>query len=123
MPVTKAWTDVPIGTIFRNTWGYEQTNQDFYEVVGKRGQSLTLRQLKTRLLPDGDMTGHAVPLPGEYNPMPYCGGLADRLDYPIIKRPFVYEGDILFAGRIFLNAKYGSCEIWDGKPAAYSTYA
>ncbi len=123
MKTTKVTTDVPVGTIFENTWGYEQTNADFYEVVGKRGKSVILRQLKTKLTPSSDMTGHAVPLRGEYENRKHCGGLADSEDYEIIKRPFVFENDSLFAGRIFVNARYGCAEVWDGRPVAYSTYA
>lgn len=44
MPAT-----VTVGTIFTRSWGYDQTNVDFYEIVSvsKTGKTAKARQLKT----------------------------------------------------------------------------
>lgn len=41
-----------IGKIFYSSWGYEQTNIDFYEVVevSKSGKSLTLQQIGSKIV-------------------------------------------------------------------------
>lgn len=56
-----------VGDVLVATWGYEQTNVDFYEVVRLIGaKSVGLRPIQRESHQDGDMTGHAVPLPGEF---------------------------------------------------------
>lgn len=63
-----AWQhNLQVGDIFRASWGWEQTNQDYYEVVrlvGKR--SVELRELKQQREHTGDMRGTCVPLPGQF---------------------------------------------------------
>lgn len=36
---------ITVGTLIVNSWGYDQTNVDFYEVVARRGASVTLRKI------------------------------------------------------------------------------
>lgn len=38
-------SDVQVGDIFVNSWGYEQTNVDFYQVVARSGVTVTLREI------------------------------------------------------------------------------
>ena len=39
---------VNIGDIFVSSWGYEQTNVDFYQVVEKKGSSVVIREICAR---------------------------------------------------------------------------
>lgn len=59
-----------VGTILAYSWGWEQTNVDFYEVVGRKGAgTVILRAICSALVPDagcGPMSGHVTPCPGKY---------------------------------------------------------
>lgn len=45
---------VAIGDIYVASWGYEQTNLDFYQVVGKSGsQTFLLREIKQQSVKEG----------------------------------------------------------------------
>ena len=46
-----------------SSWGWEQTNIDFYQVVAIRGSAVDLRKLDQRTTEDGYMCGTTVPLP------------------------------------------------------------
>lgn len=64
---------IKIGTIFHSAWGYDQTNNDFYEVVGKIGRaSVVLRELaQEHCGPDGPMSCYVKPVPGSYTGEPF----------------------------------------------------
>jgi len=52
-----------VGDVLVASWGYEQTNVDFYQVVRLAGaKSVAIRPIKSEKHNDGDMTGYAVPL-------------------------------------------------------------
>lgn len=53
-----------VGDILYSSWGWEQTNIDFYQVIAIRGSAVDLRQLDQRTTEDGYMCGTTVPLPG-----------------------------------------------------------
>ena len=52
-----------VGDILYSSWGWEQTNIDFYQVIAIRGSAVDLRQLDQRITEDGYMCGTTVPLP------------------------------------------------------------
>ena len=41
--------EINVGDIFNSSWGYEQTNVEFYQVIEKIGQTLTLQEIKKEL--------------------------------------------------------------------------
>lgn len=58
---------IKVGDVFSATWGYDQTNIDYYEVtelVGKR--TAVLRKIASRAETDSFMSGSCVPAPGHY---------------------------------------------------------
>lgn len=57
-----------VGDVLRSSWGYDQTNIDFYEVVKLVGASMVeIRELEQAATYSGqNMTGKCVPLPGSY---------------------------------------------------------
>lgn len=93
---------VSIGDIFVNTWGYDQTNVDFYKVVGMTNKSIKIRELNKRTTETGFMCGHSVPLSG-FN--------SDKI---ITKRLKWYEK------KVYINMEFGWCELWDGTPKGCS---
>jgi hypothetical protein len=57
------------GTILSGSWGYEQTNQEFCEVIEVKGQLVVIRELEQTLVGDNGtspMSGYVMPLPGRF---------------------------------------------------------
>jgi len=42
--------NVKVGDLFYDTWGYDQTNVDFYQVIDKKGQKVTFRPISQTLV-------------------------------------------------------------------------
>jgi hypothetical protein len=62
-------TTMQVGTVLSSSWGYDQTNVDYYEVVGVSAsrQTVTIRPIAQRTVEDGPlMTGCCWPVAGEY---------------------------------------------------------
>lgn len=55
-----------VGQIFRSSWGWEQTNVNYYEVVGVRGQKVELCEIAQEREESGMMSGECKPVPGAY---------------------------------------------------------
>lgn len=59
-----------LGSILRCSWGYDQTNIDYYEVTKLLGRKkVEIREIAQATSGDG-WTGKCVPLPGEYTGKP-----------------------------------------------------
>jgi hypothetical protein len=83
-----------IGDIFDTSWGYDQTNVDFYEVVDIRGKMLLLREVGKIVAREEHGADYVVPAKGHY-----IGGIVKSIP----------RGD-----GIRVEGHYGS--LWDGKP-------
>lgn len=98
-----------IGTILYSSWGYDQTNVDWYQVVKLSGkQSVTLRKIRSVETDDSPtaMTGKCTPAP-------------DHFMGPDIRRRWKSSsyGD-------FIKIKsYAYAYLWDGEPRRFSSYA
>lgn len=60
---------IKVGTILVYSWGYEQTNIEFFEVVSKTksGASVTLRRIGSEIVEEtGPMSAKVKPVPGSY---------------------------------------------------------
>jgi hypothetical protein len=56
-----------VGDVLRSSWGYEQTNVDYYEVVSLAGaKTVELREIAGTREDTGDMQGISIPAPGKY---------------------------------------------------------
>lgn len=58
-----------VGTLLCNSWGYDQTNIDFYEVVSRSasGATVKLRKVASETVKHtGDMSKNVKPLPGKF---------------------------------------------------------
>lgn len=92
-----------VGDILVSSYGYEQTNVDFYEVVAVQNRTVTLRELAQEREATGPMSGHAVPRPGHY------------VGEPIRKRANPRNGVKLAAG-VYAHP-------WNGSKVYWSNYA
>ena len=99
--------DIKIGDVFVYSWGYDQTNIEFYQVTATNKKTVIIREIKS-----ADV---------ENNYMMMTGKSTAVLDYfvgePMRKTPY------LSSGVWRLNMPYGICTPWDGKPMRYSWYA
>ncbi len=56
---------VKVGDIFYSSWGYDQTNIDFYKVAAVKNQTVTLRKLNDIRTYTGPMQGTTIPDPND----------------------------------------------------------
>lgn len=93
-----------VGDVLHYSWGYDQTNLEFYEVVGTSRKSVSLRRIAAASTgQDGFMSGHYVPLRGKY------------LE-PALRLKPVRPGN-------YVSMKFGSASKWTGSPSYASWYA
>lgn len=98
--------DFEVGDILYSTWGYDQTNVDFFqvtEIVSKK--SIRIRQICSSTTETGFMSGEARPRPHEF-----LDGYGDM-------RKRVQPGNYVSL------TSYSSAKRWDGKPKYTSWYA
>ena len=93
------------GDIFVNSWGYDQTNIDYYKVVGVTEKSVKIRKLKSKETETGFMSGDSIPT----NQFAESKTQTKRV---------LYSGD-----EPYLRLDYGWTGLWDGSPQRYSNYA
>lgn len=97
---------IPVGTILSNSWGYEQTNVDFYQVVAVKNKSVVIRRIASSMVEDcGPMSGRATAVSDSF------------IGEEIVKRVQAYRGTP------YISMKHGSCSIWTGRPMYVSWYA
>lgn len=103
-------TEVQVGDFFRSSWGYDQTNVDFYEVlkVSASGKSVKVRQVQAGVVSDEGSSERVAPIPGSVHPW-HGEVMTKRLSY--------WNGQPKF--RV---ASYANAYLWDCKPA-YQTAA
>lgn len=75
-------SNLKIGDLFSNSWGYDQTNVDFYQVTEIKGKTFTIREIGNETVPgSGIANGMAARVKAVKNNF-----LTDR--EPIVKRSF-----------------------------------
>lgn len=85
-----------VGSILSSSWGYDQTNVDFYEVVAVTGKQVIIREIEAKQVGRDSV----VPVPGKF------------VGAPMRKAPSIYQG------KPWVKIKsYASAKLWDGKPA------
>ena len=105
------WKGLYAGTVLTSSWGYDQTNVDFYEVLSRKGDWVSIQRIGSKETPDGGpltMTGTVVPDP------------AVKIGKPMRRRavPGGY-GEEYCKG----EESYKYCHPWNGKPRRVSHYA
>jgi len=92
-----------VGTILYSIWGYDQTNIDFYIVLERVNNTVTLQQIGGTRQYEYDMSGKVTP------------DTSKTFGEPFKKRINQY-------GYIKLTS-YSFCYLYDGTPKYFSTYA
>jgi len=97
------------GSILVSSWGYEQTNIDFYEILERKGDFVTIQEI-------GSKRNYSTISGYEYNDRGSC--IADIS----VKKGLPFRKKI--SNRASLNLEsYKHCGIWDKTPMSWSSYA
>lgn len=103
-----AFEAVNVGDIFVSSWGWEQTNIDFYKVVAKTKARIKVVAIgKDRVSGDG-WTGRVVPVP-------------EREGTKVMVKTVTagYDGE----GAWFTVSSYAAARLWDGTAKNETGYA
>jgi hypothetical protein len=96
-----------VGAILASSWGYDQTNVDFYRVEKVQNGWATLQQIASQETGDG-WTGKVVPAE----------------PHRLIDQPFRRKIGGNFDGEPYLRiSSYEYARPWDGRPKSVSHYA
>lgn len=104
---------VSVGDIFYNSWGYDQTNVDFYEVIRLTGQGVEVQPINSRVVSSGQGSESVVPIPGSVREFDVITGI-DRNDKKTkVCRLRDYGGS--YGPSIVLSRDHSASK-WDGTP-------
>ena len=107
LPLKELFHNINISDIFYNSWGWEQTNIDFYQVVAVTKKTVKIRQVNQhRDYNAANMSGKTIALMNDF-----------KSDDVLVKKPYLWDG----AWR--LNFEHGTGCLWDGSQLTYTTYA
>ena len=91
-----------VGDILYSSWGYDQTNIDFYEVVGVTAKSVKLEKIGGKVSKDEDGGGYTIPLVAD---------TSHRTGKVFMRRVSSYNGE----GYVSISS-FQSAHKWDGRP-------
>lgn len=98
---------VKVGDIFVTSWGYDQTNVDFYQVIEVKGKNVIIKEICPQSVPGSG------------------SGMSD--DVIALKDQFVKDAEPITKrvaiGNTINLASYKYCSLWDGRPKYRSWYA
>lgn len=101
--------DYQVGKIVYATWGYEQTNVNFFVITKRTAAFVTLQ-------PIGSIKEQTAYLAGKCTPNP-----KDVLDEKPIRRKLAHrDGKVIGCS---FRESYGWISAWHGNPVGYSEYA
>ena len=93
--IEKAATEVAPGEIYYTSWGYDQTNVEFYKVLSIKGQKATLIKVAQKTVEEGGTWENVVPVADAEISKPFTRMVGE---YGFKINSFAYAGK------------------WDGKP-------
>lgn len=98
-----------VGDILYSSWGYDQTNIDFFEVIAVNGKQVTVRELTQSREQTEWLQGNCLPNPGSF--------LKDSQPVKRLVKPG-YSGEYAIT-----VDSVRSAWPWDGKAKGYTQYA
>jgi hypothetical protein len=108
-PPARPKTDpLALGDILVATWGYDQTNVDFFQVTKVTLKQVEIRPIASRTNTTEPMQGTAVPVPGAFTGPPV--------------RRAIRPGKGSYGPSVALSS-YKFADRWNGRPVAWTSYA
>jgi hypothetical protein len=92
-----------VGDILSGSWGYDQTNIDFFEVVATTAHSVEVRRLAQQKTETAWAQGDCMPVPGKY-----------------ISEATTHRCS---AGNCIKSPVHGVASMWDGRKEHWTAYA
>lgn len=82
------------GDVLHTSWGYEQTNVEFFEVVAVKGRRVTVCEIAQEVTETGFMSGRARPVRGEFvgEPLTRIAQPGDTLKIDQVRYAWPVEG-------------------------------
>ena len=117
-----------VGDILHHSWGYDQTNCDFYQVVVVKKATVILRKIAASTVPgsEGFMCEKLMPVKDAFiekgtQALTKVGHDITPQNPNIKKRVsfYVKEDGTL---RYYISVPFGWCDLWDGNPQYSSWY-
>lgn len=116
-----------VGDILHHSWGYDQTNCDFYQVVEVKNASVVLRKIAAETVPEseGFMCEMLMPKKDAFIEKG-CQALTKH-DLVITPQNPTIEKRVCFSVldggtlRYYISVPFGWCALWDGN-AQYSSW-
>lgn len=115
-----------VGDIFHHSWGYDQTNCDFYQVVALTRATVSLHRIATETVSgsEGFMSDSRLPVKDAFltdysHALTKYSGTANSA---VIKKVSGYlkpDG----TPKYYIPVPYGWCDLWEGNPEYSSWYA
>ena len=90
-----------VGDILYSSWGYDQTNIDFYEVRKVTGSMVVLQKLENKIVRNDGPMHYVVPVPGQHKGVPLRRKFGPR-----------WNGE----GYTVSIGSHASASLWDGTP-------
>ncbi len=99
-----------IGDILHYSWGYDQTNAEFYQVTEVKDKTIIIREIASRSVPgsEGFMSESLVAVSNKFL----------EKKGPLTKHPQPQKD-----GPGYVRMDYGSASLWRGQPCYSSWYA
>lgn len=111
--MTQTINYVRTGDIFSTSWGYGQTNVDFYQVVKINSKHfVTVRKIKQEIDYTGDMCGKTIGLKDHFLDSDESRVKVMTSTYNGVNEPYFREPEY----------KQYRARVWDGKPKYTSSY-
>jgi hypothetical protein len=98
--------------VLHYSWGYEQTNCEFYQVTATTPGTVTMREIAQDSVP-GSVQVHGM----AENRVARPNVFLEKAE-PITKRVQYSE-----SGPGYISMAHGCCSLWDGRPRYCSWYA
>ena len=74
-----------VGEILRSSWGWEQTNVQYYQVIGATRNSVTLCEVAQNTMETGFMSGECTPVPNKFIGKPFNRKVSMASGSPSVK--------------------------------------
>lgn len=119
MQVFKAADYFNIGDIVVNTWGYEQTNVDFYQVTEVLNKKIRVRKIGAEIVnATGPMSANVMPVKDSF-----CDNSESSRNVSLLSLKAEINVSGVVSCRICDPQSYYYFHKWDGKPQYCSWYA
>lgn len=101
-----------VGEIVVNTWGYEQTNVEFYQILGVLNKTLVVREICQKV--DGDYYPHGMAC----NVVPVINNFTEKKEFKLRLKMVNWTNEPIICN----PTNYYYFHKWDGRPQYNSWY-